>query len=103
MNDQKVTITKETLGKVEFNDGEFAEIEKIGVEGIEACLLLDRIQIDRSDTSYSRRKFRRIFPAGTLLDVSTTIEVKPTSRTARDLEELERLSEEEQRKFEEHI
>ena len=42
-------IYKRLAGKVQRNDREFAEIQTVGIEGVEKDLLLDAIQIDRSD------------------------------------------------------
>jgi hypothetical protein len=45
-----VTTRREVRGEVLYNDGNFAEIQTIGTEGIERGLLLDTVQIHRSDT-----------------------------------------------------
>lgn len=42
--------SKRVEGEVEYNDGEFAEVMTIGIEGIEEGLLLETTQIHRYDT-----------------------------------------------------
>ena len=70
-------IRKRVAGRVEYNEGDFAEIQTVGTEGIDEDLLLDRFQIDRYDTKDTPKAFKRRFPVGMWLDVSTTIEVGP--------------------------
>jgi hypothetical protein len=65
-------------GQVQHNDGEFAEVQMVGIEGIEENLLGEIIQIHRCDTKGSPQEFGRQFPVGTWLDISTTTEVTPT-------------------------
>jgi hypothetical protein len=95
-----VTVIKKTLGMIEHNDGEFVEVQNIGIEGIETGLHLDRVQIQRSDTEYNRRDFLRRFKVGGLLDVCTTLRVAPTSKTGKQLKQLERDDDTEQERFE---
>jgi hypothetical protein len=38
-------IRKRVEGKVEYNDGDFAEVQTVGTEDIEKDLLLDTIQL----------------------------------------------------------
>lgn len=45
-----IIVSTRTEGEVQYNDGEFAEIQTNGIDGIEKDLLLDTIQIDRDDT-----------------------------------------------------
>ena len=70
-----VTNRKEVRGEVLYNDGDFAEIQTIGTEGIERGLLLGTIQIHRSDTD-DAVVFQRRFKIGTRLHISTTIEAR---------------------------
>jgi hypothetical protein len=98
--EQTVVTTKTVLGEVQYNDGEFAEVETQGVDGIETGLILETIQVRRSDTNDGAMEFKRKFRVGTLLDVTTTVEVRPTSKTARDLDELNHAADEVQRRFE---
>jgi hypothetical protein len=58
-------IRKDVRGVVEYNDGEFAEIQTVGIEGIEKALLLCKIQLHREDTDDSRQEFqsRTLFAA----------------------------------------
>jgi hypothetical protein len=57
------------------DDGELAEIQTVGIEGIEKNLLLETIQMHWGDTSYSCEQFQDKLPVGTRLDICTTIEV----------------------------
>jgi hypothetical protein len=66
---------KRVEGEVEYNDGEFAEIQTIGVEGIEKNLCLETIQIHRCDTENTPEEFQRRFPVGMRLGVMTTTEI----------------------------
>jgi hypothetical protein len=66
---------KPVHGEVEFNDGEFAEIQTVGIEGIEKDLLLQTIQVHRGDTGYSCEQFQHELPVGSWLTICTTIEV----------------------------
>ena len=70
-------IRKQVAGEVEYNEGEFAEIQTVGTEGIDKDLFLDRFQIDRSDTRDTPKAFKRRLPVGMWLDITTTIEVSP--------------------------
>jgi hypothetical protein len=71
-----VTTRKEVRGEVLYNDGDFAEIQTIGTEGIERGLLLDTVQIHRSDTADAVAQFQRSFRMGTRLHILTTIEAR---------------------------
>lgn len=64
-------------GRVEYNDGDFAEVETFGTEGIDEGLLLDTIQLHREDTDDTCEEFQKRLPVGMWLDISTTIEVSP--------------------------
>ena len=64
-------------GEVQYNDGQFAEIQTVGTEGIDENLLLDTIQLHREDTDLSLEQFQRGFPVGMWLDIWTTTEVRP--------------------------
>ncbi|HEY4930889.1 MAG TPA: hypothetical protein VII23_04895 [Terriglobales bacterium] len=67
--------SKRVAGEVEYNDGEFAEIQTIGIEGIEKNLLLETIQIHRGDTHDTPEEFQLRFPVGVRLCIVTTTEV----------------------------
>ena len=67
--------SKRVEGQVEYNDGEFAEIQTIGIEGIEKNLLLETIQLHRGDTQDTPEEFRRRFPVGMRLGIVTTTEI----------------------------
>ena len=70
-------ITKKVAGEVHFNNGEFAEVQTIGVEGIEEDLLLDTLQLHREDTSDTPDQFRRRFSIGMWLNIITTTKIIP--------------------------
>jgi len=72
---ETIIFRKQVHGEVEFNDGEFAEIQTVGIEGIEKDLLLQTIQVHRGDTGYSCEQFQRKVPVGSWLKICTTIEV----------------------------
>jgi hypothetical protein len=80
MKKTKITIRKRVEGEVEFNDGEFAEIQTAGTSGIEEGLLLDTIQIQRDDTGHTTEEFKRRFLVGTAVNICTTIEITNQSR-----------------------
>lgn len=68
-------ITKKVKGEIDHNDGEFAEVQTFGIEGIEKDLLLGTTQIHREDTSDTPEEFERRFPVGMWLDISTIIDI----------------------------
>ena len=69
------------------DDGELAEIQTVGIEGIEKNLLLKTIQTHRGDTSYSCKQFQDKLPVGTRLDICTTIEVTTVEADTHDLDD----------------
>jgi hypothetical protein len=75
----QVIVTKRLEGEVEFNDGEFAEIQTYGIEGIEKDLLLKTVQVHREDTDDTSDEFQRRLPVGTVLEIATTTEITPKS------------------------
>jgi uncharacterized protein YndB with AHSA1/START domain len=70
----QVIVMKRVEGEVEFNDGEFAEIQTCGIEDIEKDLLLKTVQIHRQDTNDTSQEFQRRLPVGTVLEITTTTE-----------------------------
>ena len=68
--------SKRVEGRVKYNDGEFAEIQTIGIEGIKEDLLLDAIQIHRSDAQNTPEEFQRRFPVGMTLGILTITEIE---------------------------
>jgi phosphoribosylanthranilate isomerase len=70
-----VIVTKRVEGEVEFNDGDFAEVQTYGIEGIEKDLLLKTVQIHRNDTDDTSDEFQRRLPVGTVLKITTTTEL----------------------------
>ena len=70
----EMIIRKRTEGEIVYNDGEFAEVQLVGIESDEEDLLLETIQIHRCDTDLPQ-EFQRRFPVGRWLDVLTTTEI----------------------------
>src|ERR1035438_5142731 len=60
----QMLTSKRVEGRIEYNDGEFAEVQTIGIEGIEKNLLLETIQIHREDTQDTPEEFRHRFQIG---------------------------------------
>jgi len=48
-----MVIRKRVAGLIEYNDGEFADVQIVGIEGLEKGLLLERVQLHREDTEDS--------------------------------------------------
>jgi hypothetical protein len=69
-------IRKRVEGKIQYNDGQFAEIQTVGLEGPEKGLHIDDIQVDRSETHDTPGQFQRRFPVGMWLDITTTTEFR---------------------------
>ena len=67
--------SKQVEGDVEYNDGEFAEVQTIGIGGIEKGLLLETIQIHRCDTEDMPEDFQRRFPVGMRLSIVTSTQI----------------------------
>ena len=99
MDKIRATIRKRVEGEVQYNDGYFAEIETYGIYGIETGLILDRIQVDCCATNDEPEEFRRKFRVGALVKITTTVEIRSTSRTARDWKKLSDACDKAQRKF----
>ena len=68
-------VHKRLEGEVQYNDGQFAEVQTVGTEGHEQGLLLDTIQLHREDTNDTREEFHHRFPVGMWLDVWTTTKI----------------------------
>jgi hypothetical protein len=80
----QMLTSKRVGGKVEYNNGEFAEVLTYGIEGIEKDLLLETIQIHVEDTEDEPAKFQQRFPVGTTLSILTITEITVLSRTAEE-------------------
>jgi hypothetical protein len=86
--EQTLVVSQERVhGQIEFNDGEFAEIQTVGIDGLEKDLLLGTIQVHREDTSYSCEQFQDKLPVGSWLDICTTIEVTRLESDTEGLDE----------------
>ena len=72
-----MVVRKTEAGEVHYNDGEFAfaEVQTVGIEGIEKNLLLETIQFHRCDTQDTPEGFQRRFPVGMRLGILTTTEI----------------------------
>jgi hypothetical protein len=84
MEKTEMVIRKKVEGRVDYNDGEFAEVQTVGIEGIEQDLLVETIQIHADDTNDTPDEFRRRFPVGMWLDILTTTEI--TSQAENSLQ-----------------
>ncbi len=89
MEKTQMVIRKRVEGEVQYNDGEFAEILTIGLEGNEEGLLLETFQIHQSDTENTPEEFRQRFPVGTTLSILTITEI--TTKSAENISEGQRL------------
>ncbi|MGA3318730.1 MAG: hypothetical protein ABSC64_20115 [Candidatus Korobacteraceae bacterium] len=67
--------SKRVEGKVDYNDGSFAEVLTYGIEGIEKDLLLETIQLRIEDTEDTPQEFQLRFPVGTTLSILTITEI----------------------------
>jgi hypothetical protein len=72
-----MVIRKRVEGQVLHNDGEFAEIQTNGIEGMDEGILLATIQAHRGDTHDTPAEFQQRFPIGLWLDITTVAEIKP--------------------------
>src|SRR5271167_2526582 len=75
MERTQMVIRKRVEGEVRYNHGDFAEVETIGIEGIEKDLWLDTIHIDCSQTEDTPEEFQHRFPVGMRLGILTIIEI----------------------------
>jgi hypothetical protein len=81
-------VYKRIEGEIQYNDGQFAEVQTNGIEGIEKNLLLGTIQIHREDTDDTESEFEHRFPVGMWLDILTTTEIFAQPTDTRDTEKL---------------
>jgi hypothetical protein len=100
LEEKTMVNTQQVLGQVQYNDGEVAEIQTWGLDGMHTGLPLERIQQERDDTDDEAEDFQHKVRVGALLDITTTVEIKPSSKTDHDLDELDRANDEIQRRFE---
>jgi hypothetical protein len=75
MEKTRMVIRKRVEGKVQYNDGDFAEVMTNGIEGIEKNVLLKTIQIHCCDTENTPEEFQHRFPVGLCLDILTVAEI----------------------------
>ena len=67
--------SKRVEGKVDYNDGSFAEVFTYGIEGIEEGLNLERIQLHIEDTQDTPQEFQQRFLVGMTLSILTITEI----------------------------
>ena len=75
MEQTQLVVRKRVAGRIEYNDGDFAEVQTVGIEGIEEDLLLETLQIHRENTNDRPEEFQRRFPVGMWLDILTTTDI----------------------------
>jgi hypothetical protein len=73
----KMIIRKSVAGHVIYNDGDLAEIELVGVEGVEKNLVLDTMQVSIYETTDTKEQFLRRFPADMWLNMTLTTGITP--------------------------
>lgn len=74
MDKTRIVTRKRVAGLVDYNDGEFAGVQAIGIKGIEKDLWLESIQLHREDTDDTPEDFQRRLPVGRWLNILTTTE-----------------------------
>ena len=79
MEKNQMMTLKQVEGEVEYNDGELAEIQTVGTDGIEKNLLLETIQMHRSDDTNTPEEFRHRFPVGMRLSIWTVTVIEEKS------------------------
>ena len=75
MEKTQMIVRKQVEGAVQYNNGEFAEVDTIGIEGLEKDRLLETIQVHRCDTEDTPEEFQRRFPVDVRLDILTITEI----------------------------
>jgi hypothetical protein len=80
----RIVSQKRVRGEVEYNDGEFAEIQTVGIEASEKDLLLETIQVHREDTNFSCEQLQDKLPLASWVNICTTIEVTTLESPIRD-------------------
>jgi hypothetical protein len=68
-------VRKRVQGRIDYNNGEFAEIQIVGTEGIEKDLWLDTIQIHREDTEDTPEAFKKRLPFGTVRRIFNSTQI----------------------------
>jgi len=75
MEKTQMIVRKQVEGAVQYNNGEFAEVDTIGIEKVEKDFLLETIQVHRCDTEDTSEEFQRRFPVDVRLDILTITEI----------------------------
>jgi hypothetical protein len=83
MEKKRVVFRNRVDGEIDYNDGESARVQTIGVEKIERDFLLKTIRIRREDTNDTPEEFQRRFPVGTRVNIHTTTEI--TAHSSADM------------------
>lgn len=96
MDQTRMVVRKRVEGRIDYNDGEFAEVQIVGIEGIELGLWLETIQLHREDTNDTSDEFRRRFPHGMWLDILTITDI--TAQASENALQKEGSGEDSERK-----
>lgn len=96
MDQTRMVVRKRVEGRIDYNDGEFAEVQIVGIEGIELGLWLETIQLHREDTNDTSDEFRRRFPQGMWLDILTITDI--TAQASENALQKEGSAEDSERK-----
>ena len=70
MSETQFVLSK-VRGLVVHNDGQFAEVELGGIEGIEENIFLTTIQLHVEHTQMTEEEFRNRFPVGASMTIRT--------------------------------
>ena len=81
MEKKRLVVRKRVDGEIKYNDGEFAEVQPVGIEETEKVCLLKTIPIRREDTNDTPEEFQRRFPIGTRVNIHTTTDITAHSST----------------------
>jgi hypothetical protein len=70
-----MVVRKRLEGEVQYNDGQFAEVQTVGTDGIDKDLLLAKFHVQREDTHDTPEEFQGRFPVGRCLDIWASVEI----------------------------
>jgi hypothetical protein len=90
VEEARMLTGKRVEGEVEYNDGEFAEIQTIGIEGVEKNRCLETIQIHRCDTESTPEEFQRRFSVGLMLGILTSTEITVPDRESENNDPMQK-------------
>ena len=75
MEKLQLLARRRVKGEIQYNDGNFAEVQTAGIEGIDENILLKVIQLYVEDTDDTPEQFLRRFPVGSWIEITTTTRV----------------------------